>query len=293
MRRVTLALAQLASGPDRAENLARCLEAMEAAHRAGAGLVAFPEVVLDRFFPSRPCGPGDCRALDLAEPIPGPATERVAEAAARLGLVAVFNLYEIDNDLATGGRRFDSSPVFDADGRLLGVTRMLHITDYEGFHEQSYYAPGDCPDERGLPVYETRVGRVGVAICYDRHYPEAMRALGLGGAELVVIPQAGAAGEWPEGMYEAEVRTAAFQNGYFVALCNRVGQEETLTFAGESFVVDPEGRIAARARGDGEELLLCEIDLDLCERSTARRLFWRHRRPELYGAWFAAPPRSS
>jgi N-carbamoylputrescine amidase len=269
-----LALAQLASAPDRAANLERALAAMDAAAAAGADLVAFPEVVLDRFFPVRR---GDAAALASAEPIPGPTSERIAERARRLGLVTVFNLYERDAD----GRRFDSSPVFDADGTLLGVTRMLHITDYEGFHEQSYYHPGD----RGLPVYATRAGRVGVAICYDRHYPEVMRALGAGGAELVVIPQAGTAGEWPEGMYEAEVRTAAFQNGYFAALCNRVGDEGELRFAGESFVVDVEGRVLARGRSGAEDLVLCDVDLAACAGSTARRLFLKNRRPELYREW--------
>ena len=119
---------------------------------------------------------------------------------------------------------------------------MVHITDYPCFHEKGYYAPGT-----GAPVYETRFGRIGVAICYDRHYPEYMRALALGGAELVVVPQAGAVGEWPDGLYEAEMQVAAFQNGYFVALCNRVGEEECLTFAGESFVCAPDGRLIARA----------------------------------------------
>jgi beta-ureidopropionase len=268
-----IALAQLASSPDREANLAKALEALAAARAAGAELVAFPEVVLDRFFP---CRPDDRAALALAEPVPGPTTERLAARARELGLVVVFNLYEED-----GGRRFDSSPVLDADGTLLGVTRMLHITDYEGFHEQSYYHPGD----RGMPVYETRAGRVGVAICYDRHYPEVTRALGAAGAELVVIPQAGTVGEWPEGMYEAEVRAAAFQNGYFAALCNRVGDEGALHFAGESFVVDPEGRILARGKSGEEDLVVCDLDLTQCHRSTARRLFWQHRRPELYREW--------
>ncbi len=136
-----------------------------------------------------------------------------------------------------------------------------------------------------MPVYATRAGRVGVAICYDRHYPEVMRALGVAGAELVVIPQAGTVGEWPEGMYEAEVRAAAFQNGYFAALCNRVGDEGSLVFAGESFVVDPEGRVLARGRSGEEDLLICNLDLDLAARSTARRLFWKDRRPELYRDW--------
>jgi beta-ureidopropionase len=271
---VRIALAQLAASPDRAANLARALETMTVARKAGAELIAFPEVILDPFFPQYP---GNEEALSLAEPIPGPTTERIAKRAAELGLVTIFNLYELDEH----GRRFDSSPVIDADGRLLGVTRMIHITDYEGFHEQGYYHPGD----RGVPVYETWVGKIGVAICYDRHYPEVMRALGVAGAELVVIPQAGTVGEWPEGLYEAEVRTAAFQNGYFVALANRVGPEAGLHFAGESFVVDPEGRVVARGKSLKEDLVVTDIDLRACETSTARRLFWRDRRPELYRGW--------
>ncbi|HKH48158.1 MAG TPA: nitrilase-related carbon-nitrogen hydrolase [Thermoanaerobaculia bacterium] len=276
-----IALAQLSAGPGRAANLTRALDAMGDAKRAGADLIAFPEVILDRFFPQVP---DDRKALELAEPVPGPTTGRIAERARELGLVTVFNLYELD---PATGRRFDSSPVFDADGRLLGVTRMIHITDYEGFHEQSYYFPGDH-SEGGVPVYDTRAGKIGVAICYDRHYPEVMRALGVAGAELVVIPQAGTVGEWPEGLYEAEVRTAAFQNGYFVALSNRVGLEGKLHFSGESFAVDPEGRVLARGKSLKEDLVLADLDLATCATSTARRLFWKHRRPELYGRWLGA-----
>jgi N-carbamoylputrescine amidase len=272
---VRIALAQLSAGPDRTANLAQVLDSMGEAKRAGADLIAFPEVILDRFFPQVP---HDAKALELAEPIPGPATDRVAERARELGLVTVFNLYELD---PATGRRFDSSPVFDADGRLLGVTRMLHITDFEGCHEQSYYFPGD----KGAPVFDTRAGRIGVAICYDRHYPEVMRALGMAGAELVVIPQAGPVGEWPEGLYEAEVRTAAFQNGYFAALVNRVGIEGKLRFPGESFASNPEGQVLARGKSLKEDLVLVDLDLSSCATSTARRLFWRHRRPELYGDW--------
>lgn len=273
-RPVRVALAQLASSADRARNLSRTLDAMTAAREGGADLIAFPEVVLDRFFPQNP---GNEAALALAEPVPGPTTEAIAARARELSLVTVFNLYEVDGK----GRRFDSSPVIDADGRILGVTRMIHITDYEGFHERDYYHPGD----QGVPVYETRVGRVGVAICYDRHYPEVMRALGVAGAELVVIPQAGTVGEWPEGLYEAEVRTAAFQNGYFAVLANRVGEEANLHFSGESFAVDPEGRVLARGKSLEEDLVIADLDLGRCAESTARRLFWRDRRPELYREW--------
>jgi len=274
-----IALVQQHAAPDRADNLARALGAMEQAHDLGAGLVAFAELAVDRFFPQEPRRPGGASA---AEPIPGPTTRAVAQQAKRLGLVTVFNLYED----AAPGVAYDSSPVFDADGELLGVTRMVHITDYACFHEQGYYAPGN----RGAPVYATRVGRVGVAICYDRHYPEYMRALGVAGAELVVIPQAGTVGEWPEGLYEAEVRTAAFQNGYYAALCNRVGVEERLTFAGESFVVDPEGQVLVRGRQLADDLVIADLDLATCRTSTARRLFWRDRRAGEYGEWLGLTP---
>ncbi len=267
---VRIALAQLAAGPDPAQNLNRALAAMDAAADQGAGLVAFPELALLRFFPQWERYAG---ARALAEPIPGPTSDRIAAKAAARGLVTVFNQYETEGD-----KHYDSSPVFDADGTLLGITRMVHITDYACFHEQAYYDPGD----RGAPVYDTRVGRVGVAICYDRHYPEYMRALGLAGAELVVIPQAGGLDEWPDGLYEAEVRTAAFQNGYFAALCNRVGAEERLMFAGESFVVAPDGAVIARGRRLEGDLVVVDLDLAACAASPARTLFWRHRRPEVY-----------
>ena len=269
-----IALIQQHMGPDRNDNLARVLDAMGRAGQQGAELCAFAELAIDRFFPAEK---GCSWAAGLAEPIPGPSADAIAMRARELELVTVFNQFERARD----GRTFDSSPVFDSDGSLLGITRMVHITDYEMFHEQEYYAPGD----HGAPVYDTAVGRIGVAICYDRHYPEYMRALGVAGAELVVIPQAGTVGEWPDGLYEAEMRGAAFQNGYFTALCNRVGREPRLEFAGESFVCDPAGRTIARAGEGSEEVLVCDLDLDQVAESHARRLFLRDRRPELYADW--------
>jgi predicted amidohydrolase len=278
-----IALAQIVSTPDRTANLERALHALDEAAAAGAALVVFAEVVLDLFFPARPASCGASGAFERAETIPGPTTDALSAKAREHGLVIVFNLYEVEVGDDGSRRYFDSSPVIDADGALLGVMRMLHITDYEGFHEQGYYHPGD----RGLPVFATRAGKVGVAICYDRHYPEVMRGLALAGAEIVCIPQAGCLGEWPEGLYEAEVRTAAFHNGYFVALCNRVGVEEKLTFAGESFVADPGGRILARGRQLEEDLVVVDLDLGAIPASHARQLFLRDRRPELYAAWVA------
>jgi N-carbamoylputrescine amidase len=274
MTAVKIALVQQSADADKEQNVSRGLAALERAARAGAGLVAFAELAFERFYPQRPA---TGNPHDLAEPVPGPTSDRFARAAREFGVVVVLNLYERD-----GARAFDCSPVIDADGTLLGRTRMIHITDYACFHEQGYYTPGDT----GAPVYRTRAGNIGVAICYDRHYPEYMRALALAGADLVVVPQAGSVGEWPEGLFEGEMQVAAFQNGYFVALCNRVGEEECLTFAGESFVCDPAGRVIARAPARQETTLYADLDLASAASSHARRLFMQHRRPELYAEWF-------
>lgn len=268
-----LVLLQQRVGRHKPENLARAVTALAEAARNGAELAVFPELGFEWFHPQHP-PEGDPR--DLAETLGGPLVTTMRQTARELGIVVVLNFFERDGDHC-----FDSSPVIDADGTILGVTRMIHITEYACFHEQGYYTPGD----RGAPVYRTRAGRIGVAICYDRHFPEYMRALALGGADLVVVPQAGAVGEWPEGLYEAELRVAAFQNGYFTALCNRVGREDCLDFAGESFVCGPDGTVLARAPQGEDALLYADLDLDAAARSHARQLFLRHRRPALYPEW--------
>jgi N-carbamoylputrescine amidase len=265
-----IALIQQQPGPHRDENVRRGLDAVREAAGRGAKLAAFPELAFTPFFPSGRCG--GPLPLDLAETVPGPTSDAFARLAADLGIVLVLNLYERE-----GVRAFDSSPVIDADGRLLGTTRMLHIAQMPHFYEQEYYAPGD----HGMPVYDTAAGRIGVAICYDRHYPEVMRSLGLQRADLVVIPQAGMAGEWPDGLYEAELRVAAFQNGYYTALANRVGDEPAMTFAGESFVCDPAGRVIARGPAAAEAIVYADVDLGTTASCHARRLFLRDRRPEL------------
>ena len=270
-----IALVQQKAGPDRDANRARGIAAVRVAAGEGAKLVCFAELAFDPFWPQVPA---TAAAAAKAEPVPGPTTDAFSVLARELGVVIVLNVYERD-----GEHCFDSSPVIDGDGSILGVTRMLHITEYPCFHEQGYYTPGD----RGAPVFDTAAGRIGVAICYDRHYPEVMRALALQHAELVVVPQAGAIGEWPDGLYEAEMRVAAFQNGFYTALCNRVGAEPELHFAGESFVCDPAGRVIARAGTDTEEILFCDLDPGAIENSHARRLFLRDRRPELYSDWLA------
>lgn len=275
MSNLRVALVQQPATKNLEANRERGLAATRKAATDGARVVCFSELAFTPFYPQHPAVG---RVADLAEEIPGPTTEAFSALAKELEIVVVLNLFERDGD-----KTYDSSPVLDADGELLGVTRMVHITDYACFHEQDYYHPGDT----GAPVYDTAAGKIGVSICYDRHYPEYMRALALGGAQVVFIPQAGAADEWPEGLFEAELRVAAFQNGYFTALCNRVGKEPKLDFAGESFVCDPSGRVLSRAGRGSEETLLCDLDLAEVDRSHARRLFLRDRRPELYAGWLA------
>ena len=268
-----IALVQQTATADKSANLKLGLENAMKAIEAGAKIIGFAELAFEPFYPQVPAGAG---FVELAESIPGAVTDAFCELAKEHEVVFVLNLFEVAD-----GKTYDSSPVIDADGSILGTTRMIHITDYPCFHEQGYYEKGD----RGAPVYETRYGKVGVAICYDRHYPEYMRALGVAGAEIVFVPQAGAVDEWPEGLYEAELRVAAFQNGYFTALVNRVGAEADLTFAGESFVCDCSGNVIARAGHGTNEVLLCDVDFQMVEQSHAKKLFYRDRRPELYADW--------
>jgi len=265
-----IALVQQHATKDPQENLSRGIDAFHRAVEAGAKLVAYAELAFLPFLPQSPATPD---SVSYAETVPGPTTEKFRELARRHETVVVLNLFETD-----GKNTYDSSPVIDADGRLLGTIRMVHIMDGMGFHEKGYYTPGDGAKF----VFQTRIGRIGVAICYDRHYPEYMRNLGLKDAEIVLIPQAGAVGEWPEGLFQAEIQVAAFQNGYYAALVNRAGKEDFLHFSGESFVVGPEGKIIARAPQDQDFILIADCDFGKIARSPAKRYFIPDRRPDFY-----------
>jgi len=265
-----IALIQQHASVDRETNVQRGVLALEQAAGRGARLAVFPELAFLRFFPQRRRNE---QPPPMAEPVPGPTTEVFCKLARKHGIVIVLNLYEKDGD-----RTYDSSPVIDADGKLAGITRMIHIIEGPCFHETDFYDPGN----HGATVFQTSIGRLGVAICYDRHFPEYMRALGVKGADVVVVPQAGSVGEWPGGIFEAELQVAGFQSGYFAALANRVGAEECLTFAGESFVTDPFGRVIARAPAGEDCTLYADLDLSLLEQCPARRHFISDRRPDIY-----------
>ncbi len=267
-----IALVQQHAGGDPAGNRARGESAFLEAVQSGANLIAFAELAFTRFYPQ---APATAASPTLAETIPGPTTDLFSALARRTGTVVVLNLFERDGD-----RTYDSSPVIDADGTILGVTRMVHIMEGPGFHERGYYTPGD---REGF-VFSTAAGRVGVAICYDRHFPEYMRGLRLAGADLVIVPQAGTVGEWTEGIFEAELQVSAFQNGYYAALVNRVGREEGLEFAGESFVTDPDGRVIARAPRGRDHILYADCNFAKNTASHAARHFLEDRRPLVYEA---------
>ena len=270
-----IALIQQKAGSDKTENIKNGLVRASEAIKNGARIISFAELAFTSFYPQKPAS-GEIR--HLAEPIPGPTTESFSKLARENNVVVILNLFE-----KKGEKTFDSSPIINTHGDIIGITRMVHITDYACFHEQDYYHPGDT----GAPVYNTIFGKIGIAICYDRHFPEYMRALAVNGADIVFVPQAGAVEEWPPDLFEAEMRIAAFQNGYYTALCNRVGEEECLTFSGESFVCNPSGKVIARAQSGIEEILYCNIDIQQIAESHAKKLFLKDRRPELYAEWLS------
>jgi len=267
-----IALIQQHSTKDKNHNIERGLKAVEEAVSRGAELIAFPELSFDFFFPQYP----DYKeAFDFAESIPGPTTDLFSKKAKELQTVLVINLFERD-----GKDTYDTSIIINKKGEIIGKTRMIHIIEAPCFHEKHYYSPGNL----GAGVFLTEVGKIGIAICYDRHFPEYMRALALKGAELVIVPQAGAVDEWPPGIFEAELQIASFQNGYFTALINRVGKEDRLTFAGESFVTDPEGKIIAKAPAYEDYILYADIDFELLKNCPARKYFLLDRRPDIYNS---------
>ena len=272
-RTLRLALAQVAVGPHREDNVQRALRMMDEAAQAGAELIVFPEMSVDPFFPQYRA---EKRFFDWGVPVPGPLTEHFQERATRLGLATVINLFE----RAAPGRYYDCSPVFSAEGVYLGKQRMTHILEGPGYNERYYYWPGDS----GYPVFDVGPLRIGVAICYDRHFPEGMRALALGGAEVIVVPTATASLEAQfRAVWEVEMQAAAVANGLFVAVANSAGADDTLTFFGSSFVADPYGRVLARAPEDDVALLLVDLDLGLIEDARREMPFLRDRRPDTYG----------
>jgi len=265
-----IALVQQHATKNKLENVTRGLRALDEAVTQGAELICYPELAFNFFLPQYPA---TSELLRLAEPIPGPTTDLFSRKAEKHGVVVILNLFE-----RAGSKTYDTSPVINSKGEIIGKPQMIHILEAPNFHEKGYYSPGS----RGIHVFDTIVGRIGIAICYDRHFPEHMRELALKGAELVVVPQAGAVDEWPAGIFEGELQVAAFQNGYFIALANRVGKEDAISFAGESFVTNPFGKVIARAPKNIDCILYADIDVDKISQSHAKKHFLLDRRPRIY-----------
>jgi N-carbamoylputrescine amidase len=220
------------------------------------------------------------RWYELTEKVPdGPTIQVMRELAKRHRMVLVVPVYEQEMT----GVFFNTAAVIDADGSYLGKYRKTHIPHcLPGFWEKFYFTPGDL----GYPVFQTKVGTVGVYICYDRHFPEGARALGLAGAEIVFIPSATTAGH-SEYLWKLEQPAHAVANGYFVGTNNRVGREapwDIGEFYGTSYFCDPRGRILAEAGRDEDEVLVADLDLDLIGEVRTQWQFYRDRRPELYGS---------
>jgi beta-ureidopropionase len=281
-RTLRVAMAQMAAGPEREENIGRALRLMtdaSASLTAGAQLIVFPEMSVDPFFPQYRA---DKRYFDWAGPVPGPLTDRFQDQAAALGLATVINVFE----RAAPGRYYDCSPVFGVDGAYLGKQRMTHIWEGPGYNERYYYWEGDSD----YPVFDLGLACIGVAICYDRHYPEVMRALTLGGAEVIVVPTAMDTLEARfADVWEIEMQAAAVANGVFVVVVNRAGVDGGLTFFGHSFAVDPYGHVVGRAPEGEPALSLVDLDLDLVEQARRDMPFLRDRRPEMYGRLVELP----
>jgi len=252
------------------------LPLIEEAGKKGVQVLCLQELFYGPYF----CAEQKTRWYELTEQIPdGPTTKQFQDIAKRFGMVIVLPIYEVENT----GVYYNTAAVIDADGTYLGKYRKHHIPQVApGFWEKYYFRPGNT----GYPVFQTAVGKVGVYICYDRHFPEGARILGLNGAEIVMNPSATVAG-LSEYLWKLEQPAHAVANGYFVGAINRVGVEEPWKigeFYGQSYFCDPRGQFVAVGSRDKDELVVADLDLGMIQQVRNTWQFYRDRRPETYGA---------
>ncbi|GAT33634.1 N-carbamoylputrescine amidase [Terrimicrobium sacchariphilum] len=247
---------------------------IEEAAKRGAQIVCLQELFFGPYFAAEQ----EMKWYDMVEKIPdGPTTQLMIETAKRLGIVLIVPIYEVENT----GVYYNTASIIDADGTWLGKYRKSHLPHCQpGFWEKFYFRPGNL----GYPVFETAVGKVGLYICYDRHYPEGARCLGLNGAEIVFNPSATVAG-LSEYLWKLEQPAHAVANQYFLCAVNRVGMEKPWNigeFYGSSYICDPRGQMVAVASRDKDEVLVETVDLDLIQEVRNVWQFYRDRRPETY-----------
>src|SRR5215218_4562799 len=239
----------------------------------GAQVMGFQEVFNAPYF----CQVQEDEHYRWAEPVPdGPTVQRMQALAKETGMVLVVPVFEIES----AGNYYNTAAVIDADGSYLGKYRKHHIPQVKGFWEKFYFRPGNL----GWPVFDTAVGKVGVYICYDRHFPEGWRALGLNGAEIVFNPSATSRG-LSNYLWKLEQPAAAVANEYYIGAINRVGIEPLGDddFYGTSYFVDPEGAMVGEtASAHDAELIVRDLDLSLLTTVRERWAFYRDRRPETY-----------
>jgi len=243
------------------------------AGKKGVQILCLQEIFNGPYF----CPGQDKRWYDAAEPVPGPTVEKLAPIAKQYKMAMVIPIYERE----MAGVYYNTAAVVDADGTYLGKYRKCHIPQTSGFWEKYYFRPGNL----GYPTFQTKYARIGVYICYDRHFPEGARALGLNGAEIVYNPSATVAG-LSEYLWKLEQPAHAVANGYYVGAINRVGTEAPWNigeFYGQSYFVDPRGQMLAVASRDKDELVVAELDLDVIEEVRRTWQFFRDRRPDSYG----------
>jgi N-carbamoylputrescine amidase len=253
--------------------LEKTLPYVDRAAKSGVQILCLQEVFNTPYF----CPAQTPNWYDAAEPVPGPTTNLLAEYARKHGMVLIVPLYERE----MAGVYYNTAAVIDADGKYLGKYRKNHIPQTHGFWEKYYFKPGNL----GYPTFDTRYGKVGVYICYDRHFPEGARLLGLAGAEIVFNPSATVAG-LSQYLWKLEQPAHAVANGYFLGAINRVGTEAPWNigrFYGSSYFVDPRGNFLATGSEDKDELVTADLNLDLIEEVRRVWQFYRDRRPETYG----------
>jgi len=280
----TIGLVQMAMSADPATNLEQAITKVAEAARAGARLVCLPELFRSQYFARRE----DAALFDLAEPVPGPSTEALGRAARQAGIVVIAPVFE----RRAPGLYHNSAAVIDADGRVVGVYRKMHIPDDPAYYEKFYFTPGDL----GFRAFDTRVGRIGTLVCWDQWYPEGARLTALQGAAVLFYPTAIGWHPAEKATHGAEQldawrtiqRSHAIANGCYVAAVNRVGHERSptgdgLEFWGSSFLADPFGTVVAEAPQDREAIVLGVIDLARIEEVRRGWPFLRDRRIDAYG----------
>jgi beta-ureidopropionase len=276
MTTVRAAITQVAWTGNKETMIKRHEELARNAAADGVAIIGFQELFYGPYFGIVP----DQKYYSYVETIPGPTVERFQALARELNMVIVLPIYEVENE----GEYYNTAAVIDADGSLLGKYRKHHIPNLPQFWEKFYFRPGNL----GYPVFNTAVGRVGVYICYDRHFPEGWRELGLGGAQIVFNPSATKPG-LSNRLWEIEQPAAAAANQYFIAANNRIGREveefgdEAVEFYGSSYFADPRGNFVGDiASTDREEIVTRDLDLDEITRTRNDWQFYRDRRPESY-----------